>query len=237
MAGAGKKDQGAEFETLDEACEQIGDEVLEEEQLTLADEDERLPWLESDDEEDETTGTGAGLIMTVALIGLLGIAVILGLVWWLGRDGAGDGPVADGSTIAAPETPYKSRPDDPGGTQVTGTGDMSFEQGEGQRRETQIAADPVPAPGFSEDNGAAGSVTAGVGIQIGAYSTREQAQTGWKTLRERFDVLNGLGNRILEAEVDGARVFRLQAVAGDAASARSVCNAIKAGGGDCQVKN
>ena len=63
------------------------------------------------------------------------------------------------------------------------------------------------------------------------------ALVGWNTLRQRFEALSGLNNRILEAQVDGATVYRLQAVTGDAATARNVCNAIKAGGGDCQVKN
>lgn len=236
MANNGDKVQDAEFETLEENFEHEADEVLEEEQLTLADEDERLPWLESDDEQADEAGVNTGFVMMIALAGLLVIAVILGLIWWLGRDNAGNGPAADGSTIAAPTEPYKSRPADPGGAQVTGTGDMSFEQGEGQTRETQIAPGPVPTPGFTEEVGGQ-AAPAGVGIQVGAYSTREQAQSGWTTLRQRFDVLGGLNNRILEGEVDGAKVYRLQAVAGDAASARTICNAIKAAGGDCQVKN
>ena len=129
---------------------------------------------------------------------------------------------------------------------MAGTGDLSFEAGEGETRESQIASTPAPTatsatgqaaqPGFTDvdDNPA---VASGVGVQVGAYSSREKAQAGWNSARQRFDVLNGLNNRILEAQVDGATVYRLQAVTADVATARSVCNAIKAGGGDCQVKN
>ncbi len=246
MAKPGDKDQTAEFEELDQEIEDINqseaNEVLEEEQLTLADDEERLPWLESDDDEDDEGGVNTGFLATVALIGLLMIVLVLGLIWWFGRDENGDGPPADGSTIAAPQDPYKTRPDDPGGTQVSGTGDMSFAQGEGETRESQIASDPAPAPGFSDaeddgDDGDGVSDTSGVGVQVGAYSNREQAQAGWNTLRQRFDALEGVNRRILEAQVDGATVYRLQAVASDAEAARTLCNAIKAGGGDCQVKN
>lgn len=237
-------DQNADFEHIDDDVLEA-DQVLEEEQLTLADDDDRLPWLESDDQDDDD-GLNSGFIAMVAFAGVAIVALILGAIWWLGRPNAGDEVPADGSTIAAPAEPYKSRPDDAGGTQVAGTGDLSFEAGEGETRESQIASTPAPTatsatgqaaqPGFTDvdDNP---TVTSGIGVQVGAYSTREKAQAGWNMLRQRFEVLNGLNNRILEAQVDGATVYRLQAVTADVATARSVCNAIKAGGGDCQVKN
>lgn len=237
------KDQNAEFEHIDEDVLEA-DQVLEEAQLTLADEDDRLPWLESDDQDDDE-GLNSGFIAMVAFGGVAVIALVLGAIWWLGRADTGGDLPADGSTIAAPAEPYKSRPDDAGGAQVAGTGDLSFEAGEGETRESQIASAPAaPAsgsdaaaqPGFT-DVGGNPAAAGGIGVQVGAYSTREQAQTGWNTLRQRFEALSGLNNRILEAQVDGATVYRLQAVTGDAATARNVCNAIKAGGGDCQVKN
>lgn len=242
MAISGDKHQDAEFEHIDDDVGET-EEALEESQLTLADEDERLPWLESDEGEDDGS-LNSGFVAMVAFVGVAVIALILGAIWWLGRGDAGGNLPADGSTIAAPEQPYKSRPDDAGGAQVAGTGDLSFETGEGETRESQIASAPVPAPSSSEaaqpgfaDVGSNAAAVSGIGVQVGAYSTREQAQAGWATLRQRFEALGGMNNRILEAQVDGATVYRLQAVAADAATARSVCNAIKAGGGDCQVKN
>ena len=209
------------------------DEVLEEEQLTLADDEDRLPWLEADDEEEEPA-VNIGFVAGVALAGLLAILLLLGGIWWWNSSDRGGDVVADGSTIEAPAEPYKVRPEEPGGTAVTGTGDLSFAQGEGETRESQIASDPVPAPGFTE---APEAGPGGVGVQVGAYTSRAQAQEGWATLRQRHEALSGVNQRIVEAEVDGAKIYRLQAVAADVDAARTLCNAIKSGGGDCQVKN
>jgi hypothetical protein len=76
----------------------------------------------------------------------------------------------------------------------------------------------------------------GIGVQVGAYSTRAQAEAGWSQLTGRFDVLQGRGHRILEGTADSGTIFRLQAVAGSAAEADTLCRSVKAQGGDCQVK-
>ena len=214
------------------------EEQIAEEQLTLADEDERLPWLESEDDVAEE-GVNTSMIVTVALVGLALILAVIGGIWLMGRDGPAGDVVADGSTIEAPDEPYKTRPADPGGVDVAGTGAESFEQGEGQTREAQIAAGdaapaPAPSPGIDRTQGEA--AIAGIGVQIGAYSNRADAQTGWNVLSQRYEGLQGLNQRIVEGQVDGATVYRLQAVAGTLAAAQAACQSIKAAGGDCQVK-
>ena len=144
--------------------------------------------------------------------------------------------MADGSTIEAPDEPYKVRPDDPGGTEVAGTGDVSFEVGQGQGREGQVA-DGAPAPSINleQGEGEAGS-SSGVGVQVGAFQTRAGAQTGWTNLRGRFSALQGMNHRIIEGTVDSGTIYRLQAVAPSVAAAESLCRTIRSGGGDCQVK-
>ncbi len=217
-----------------------------EEQLTLADADERLPWLESD-EDYEQPGVDTGRIVAFAAVGLLFIAVLLGVLYYFTRDPRDAALVADGSTIEAPDTPYKTRPENPGGRQVEGTGDKSYEVAEGQQVEGQIdagvpvpsidraqAGAPTPAPTASPT--AAPAPTGGVGVQVGAYSTRAQAEAGWSQLAGRYEALKGRSHRVLEGTADSGTIYRLQAVAGSAAEADSLCRSVKAAGGDCQVK-
>lgn len=214
-------------------------------QLSLADADERLPWLESDDEYDQP-GVDTGRIVAFAAVGLLAVLLLLGMLYVFTREPGDADVVADGSTIEAPDTPYKTRPADPGGRRVEGTGDTSFEVAEGQTVEGRIAANDVPAPSIDREQATAPRATSspapaptpltGVGVQVGAYSTRAQAEAGWSQLVSRFEALQGRSHRVLEGTADSGPIYRLQAVAGSAAEADTLCRAIKAAGGDCQVK-
>jgi hypothetical protein len=66
----------------------------------------------------------------------------------------------------------------------------------------------------------------GVGVQVGAYSTRAQAEAGWSQLATRYEVLQGRSHRVLEGTADSGTIYRLQAVPAartkpDACAARS----------------
>src|SRR6187200_1612034 len=102
-----------------EAPDDLDDDAMLEvdEQLTLAGADERLPWLESDEEYEEPA-VDTGRIVAFAAVGLLFIVLALGAVYYFTRDRRDAELVADGSTIEAPAEPYKSRPEDPGGREV-----------------------------------------------------------------------------------------------------------------------
>ncbi|WP_379549275.1 SPOR domain-containing protein [Qipengyuania sp. DGS5-3] len=236
-------------------------------ELGFDDGEENLPWLESDDEEevaafDPSRLLGIGLLMLAALV------VIVGAIWWVSNRGTGGGPEADGSLIAAPEEPFKTRPEDEGGKTFEGTGDTSFAVGEGQAREGRLAEEGVagaagPETGDSaEDNTAtqepAATPTApvatpsaaptrtasrretapprGTAVQVGAFPTREAAQSGWNALIRQTAVLSGVEYRIVRGQADIGTVYRLQAAAGDNASANRLCNALKADGLPCLVK-
>lgn len=216
------------------------------EQLTLADADERLPWLESDDDGYEQPGVDTGRIVAFAAVGLLFVVLLLGALYFFTREPGSEDVVADGSTIEAPDQPYKTRPANPGGRQVEGTGDTSYEVAEGERIEGQIdtgqqvASAPTAAtfsPSATPSPAATRAPAAGgIGVQVGAYSTRAQAEAGWSQLTGRFSALQGRSHRILEGTADSGTIFRLQAVAGSVAEADTLCRGIKAQGGDCQVK-
>jgi len=216
------------------------------EQLTLTDDDDALPWLEADDEEVEQGSDYRILIFAALAVVALG-AILFGANYFLSGRAAGD-VAPDGSTIEAPDVAYKVRPENAGGTEVAGTGDLSFEVGEGEGREGRIASDEATpsinieqaqAPAAPATPGATATSApraAGVGVQVGAYSSRSTAEAGWNQLRGRFEALSGLSHRIVEGTADSGTIFRLQAVAGDRAAADALCRSIRQAGGDCQVK-
>lgn len=219
-----------------------GDEetIETEEQLALADGEERLPWLESDDE-DEQPGVDTGRIVAFGAVGVLALVLLLGALWWFTGDRADEELIADGGVIEAPDEPYRTRPDDPGGQQVAGTGDTSFEVGEGQAVEGRIAGSDAPAPSIDREQADAPAATAtpaarGIGVQVGAYSSRDAAETGWTTLSGRIEALQGRNHRVVQGTADSGTIYRLQALAGTVAEAETLCRSIKAQGGDCQVK-
>ncbi len=214
-------------------------------QLALDETDLRLPWLEPADEDGDEgldwprIGKFAGGVAGFVLLSVLAI--------WLLRDWQLAPPEGDGSVIAAPDTPYKVRPENPGGKTFAGTGDTSYKVGEGIEREARIAQkkpDPVPVapPAAKTAEAAPKPATApapqisGVGVQVGAYSTEAAAQKGWQTLTQRYQRLGDFNRRIVEGRADIGTVFRLQAVTGDAASANALCSELKANGIECQVK-
>jgi hypothetical protein len=231
------------------AVSQDDDDAFEAEQeLALADANERLPWLESDDDEEEGQ-VDTGRLVAFALILTVALGLFLGGLWYFTRPKPDGALIAAGDTIAAPPGPYKVKPADPGGRQVAGTGDTSFAVAEGHEVDARIAETPAPSPSISTSPSSgpvprpsasaskAPTAPAGaVGVQIGAYSNRTQAETGWTQLSGRLAPLKGHSHRVVEGTADSGTVFRLQALAGNAAEADALCRAIKSAGGDCQVK-
>ena len=249
MAGEGR--DGNEYEVV-EGDLVAEDELATEHRLALDGDDEALPWLESDDEPQDE-GFDARLII-FALLGVVVLAGLLFAIWSFTRGGSDEELLAEGSTIEAPDAPYKTRPEDPGGEEVAGTGDLSFEVGEGEGREGQIASDaPQPsidrqqadAPARDEDGDTdeapapepqPTASTSGVAVQVGAFSTRAAADAAWSQFAQRFSALSGMSHRVVEGRADSGTIYRLQAIAGSRAAAGDVCRSIRREGGDCQVK-
>ncbi len=207
-------------------------------ELALND-DESLPWLESEDY-DEEGGVATSRIIGFAAVLLAILGMVVGGAWYLTNRPADPAIVADGSTIQAPEGEYKERPKDAGDKKFAGTGDTSYAVGEGQSTESTIAvAEPGPSiqPSLSTRTTQDKPIAAdGIGVQVGAYGSRGLAEAGWVTLRNQTILLNGVRHRVLKGQADIGTVYRLQAIAGDLASAQSLCEALKADGIACQVK-
>lgn len=222
----------------------------DEEQLTLADEDEDLPWLEADEYEEE--GGFDWRLIVYALLGLAVVGALLAAIWLFTRDRPDPELVADGSTIEAPEGAYKQRPDDAGGAEVAGTGDQAFEVAEGESTRGRIADgdedSSAARPGIDRDqtgsSAESGSSEAAssadssgaVYVQIGAFGSESDAETAWNSATGRYSVLSGMRHRVVEADVNGAKVYRLQVITGDRSTADATCRAIRNAGGDCYIR-
>lgn len=202
----------------------------------LALEEERnLPWLESGLEEEDDDAFDTRRVVVISLIALASMLLIVAAIWYLTRGSGDPATTAGGEVIAAPEGPYKIRPDDRGGREFARTGDSAPTAAEGQTTQAQLAdgGSDVPA---APSPAASASPKPGVGVQIGAYRSRSRAEQAWDELAARGP-LEGRDYRIEEARADIGTVFRLQALARDGAGANALCGELRAAGIDCQVKN
>ena len=232
MAGIDGDKDGAEWDGAH-------DEPLETEQLALADEEERLPWLESsdDDGDEDYEGSELGSTLRLALMSLIALGVIVGGIYWVTHRNPDPALIADGSVVPADSRPYKEAPKDPGGKTFDGTGDTSFAVPEGKNKPAQMAASEAPKPVTPAPGATAAPTSGGVGVQVGAFSSKEAAETGWTKLAgQAGGALSGVSHRVIAGSADNGTVYRLQAVAPDAAAAGALCSKLKGAGISCQVK-
>lgn len=103
-------------------------------------EDDRLPWLETV-EEDYREGPSRGPMLLFVLIGLLLLAGVAFGVWWFQQQRGASG---NGALIAAEEGDYKVRPEEPGGMQVEGQGDAVFKASQGAESNAGINVGALP---------------------------------------------------------------------------------------------
>lgn len=226
----------------EESWEDHDGEPLETEQLALEDADERLPWLESSDDEDyaDYEGTDWGQTARLGVLAVLALGAIVGGIYWATHRNPDPALVADGSLVAADDKPYKEAPKDPGGKTFDGTGDTSFAVSEGQTRPAQMAgssaAPAAPAPAAAA-SAAPAAPSGGVGVQVGAFSSKEKAEAFWTQLGTKAGgALSGVSHRVVQGTAEAGTVYRLQAVAPDTGAANALCGKLKAAGISCQVK-
>lgn len=89
---------------------------------------------------------------------------------------------------------------------------------------------------------AAGKRSTAVGgthlVQIGAFSSRENAAKAWAIYQRRYPTLKRYDNASAQVKVKGRTLYRLAATGfDDAASANSLCSTLKSEGGKCLVRN
>ena len=213
--------------------------------------EDSLPWLQEVEDEDAPRGISARAMLAGLLVVALIAAAVAGGFYWLGSRGGG--VAGEPELIRAPDTPYRVKPDNPGGLDIAGESQTTFETSAGQDVDSQLnlgatgredvttvapkeepkpadqpAATPAPKPEPPKavPSGAAGSV-----IQLGAFANRAQAERAWTALSSRFSSVAGLNKMI----VPFSGGIRLRAAASSPAQAQEVCNALKAAGEACFI--
>lgn len=224
-------------------------------ELGLRDED-RLPWLEAVESEDEGAGFSSGKLIALLLAGLSAIFLAVGGVWWLRSHDAA--PKGDGTLIAAPQGDYKIKPEAVGGMKVEGQGDSTFATSEGAEAngtidtsalpETPVVGQkPVAAPPAATPKQIAKPVVTtpmppsggkllppavpGAWVQLGAYDSQAVANSAWRALTEKNPALASLPKSVVAANVGGKTYFRLRANAGSPANAAAICEQV----GNCMI--
>jgi type IV secretory pathway VirB10-like protein len=212
--------------------------------------DEQLPWLQPVEDENEPRGLSARKMFAALLVILLAALIVAATFFWLGRQNASVGGPPE--LIQAPPGPYKVKPTNPGGLDISSESETAFETSAGEDRNSQLdtsklpkipAAKPpeektsAPPPEAAKapvtvleaqpkPTGGAGSV-----IQLGAFANKAQAERAWTALSARFESIAAMSKMI----VPFPGGIRLRAGAASAADAKQACDALKAAGENCFV--
>ncbi len=204
---------------------------------------DRLPWLETAADYDERQRRSWGIVLAV-LGGLAFVLLVIGGIWYAQRDGAG---VGDGSLIAAPAEPYKTRAEGDDGMNVGNESEAMLATSDGQEARGRIAAGTAPradaaTPPATRALDSASPVPASVpapmarsgsAVQLGAFADRASAETQWSKLAKGQGSLAGLTHTVEEVRAGGKTVFRLRAAVADAAAGRAVCRSLQSAGAGC----
>lgn len=216
--------------------------------------EDSLPWLQEVEDEDAPRGISARAMFFGLVVVLLVAALVAGGFYWLGSRGGG--VAGEPELIKAPTTPYKVKPDDPGGLDIAGQSQTTFETSAGQDVDSRLnlgatgredvtaqqvppqpadqpatatkPAEAAPPPPAPKPTGATGTV-----IQLGAFKNTAQAERAWAVLSARFGALGGMTKMIVPYSANGGSGYRLRAAASSPDAARQACQAIQAGGESC----
>ena len=215
--------------------------------------DEQLPWLQAVEDEDEPRGLSARKMLAALAVVLLAALLVAATFFWLGRRDAAVGGAPE--VIHAPPGPYKVKPPNPGGLDISSESQTAFETSAGEDPNAQLdtsklapaaaarqaqeqasatpaaappkaAPAPAEAPAPAKSTGGPGSV-----IQLGAFANRAQAERAWTALSARFPTIAAM-NKMIVPFPGG---IRLRAGAASPANAKQACDALKAGGENCFV--
>jgi len=98
----------------------------------------------------------------------------------------------------------------------------------------QPGSESPAGAGASLPDGGPPPVTAGYGVQLGAFSSAQRANDEWKKLAaSSAGTLDGLHPRVVVGDAGGKTIYRLQAEVRDEAQARAVCGGLKAANKPC----
>ena len=110
---------------------------------TGLDDEDRLPWLEAVEEDDDKDGPGAAKLIAFVVIGLVAIGLIVGGLSWMGNRETVTASV-EPEVIPAPAGDYKTKPEEAGGMKVAGEGDISAAASAGADPKGSLDVNKVP---------------------------------------------------------------------------------------------
>jgi hypothetical protein len=211
--------------------------------------DEPLPWLAPVEDEDEPRGISAQKMFAAVVVVVLAVVIVAAAFFWIGhRESAGNGPP---QLIKAPPGPYKIKPPNPGGLDISGESETAFETSAGEDKDSRLDLNklpeaPVAKPAPAQPNQPAAAEakptiatqpeakpTGGTGsvVQLGAFANQAQAERAWTALSARFPSVAALSKMV----VPFSGGIRLRAAAGSPADAKQVCQTLRAAGENCFV--
>jgi hypothetical protein len=212
--------------------------------------EDRLPWLETAEE----VYAPRRSFWRPVLVGLLAIGVLAVIVFAIRNSGTDHRDDGTGALIQAPPGNYKVKPDDPGGSNVSGEGESAIAASQG-RDDAAGALDNAQAPeapitpqgGRKTASvatttevkaalpGGTGPAAGGSVVQLGSFPSDAAARTAWAALSKRFAFLAPLAEEVVEAEVGGRTVHRLRVYAGCPGQAGEVCAKLTAARQPCYI--
>lgn len=225
------------------------------------DEEDRLPWLEPVDDAQSEGGGGLRLLGLVTA-GLVVIGLVVGGVWWVqtgGRargeliaapEGAykkapsaepgrfeGEGAIAVAAAEGVqpqPQVDTSRLPEQPIAPPVATGRPASAATAQPKAATPTTAARSVTTPTAATPAPVAAPAASGSGmVQLGAFSSAASAQRAWAGLKSRFAWLEPVNSNVVTAESAGRTVYRLQAAAGSASAAQTLCNRLRVAGENC----
>jgi len=230
--------------------------------LDLA-EDDSLPWLEPVDDYDDEPGVSPVRLAILVVAGLALIAAVVGGIYWLGNNPrSGDGSLIvaekgdykipadnsdarrfDGEGDASYAASEGAEPDgkiDPSRAPeapAIGTASKAEQADTGAAKADAAKADTAKADAgdAATDAPIPAASAGGVIVQLGAFGSRQGADTAWASLGRRVPALKAYSPAITSASVGGGSVYRLRTSAKSRAAADSLCAAVRAKGENCIV--
>ena len=214
---------------------------------------DELPWLRPVDDEDQPRGLSARKMFAALLVVMFAALIVAGTFFWLGsRNSVVTGPP---ELIQAPAGPYKVKPPNPGGLDISSESETAFETSAGEDKDAQLdtskltqttavkppaqpdakTAQPpaATAPAATPEADAPPKPTGGQGsvVQLGAFANKAQAERAWTALSARFPSVAAM-NKMIVPFPGG---IRLRAGASSPGDAKAVCDTLKAAGENCFV--
>lgn len=213
--------------------------------------DEQLPWLQAVDDEDVQRGVSARKMLAALAVVLLAALIVAATFFWIGRRDAGGNGAPQ--LIRAPAGPYKIKPPNPGGLDLSADSQTAFETSAGEdpdarldtsklpagtvaappKEQPKTAAPVEPKPPVAQEKPETPKAVGGAGsvVQLGAFANRTQAERAWTALSARFPSVAALSKMV----VPFPGGIRLRAGAGSPGDAKQVCDTLKAAGENCFV--